>query len=346
MDADVKSFIEELAQKTGISLGVYDYEGKYLSGKGEKTDIVPTDFLGIEQKELAGKTLFYVKNKGKTFICAIDGAGEVEKKYAYLVKELIESAFSKDAGMSKADFFKAVLMGEISGSQNARYMKKYGIKDGPSFVMILNVPNGKKKDVQNVLESYGEEERDFVVDAYDEQLAFVKFLDFDGEEYQSSTEYAEFLRQSIYEETGVSVKIAIGGTVKAVADLSTSYSQAIATARVVNAINSKGEIHSFKEYVLIKMLEDLPKYKLNEYLETLLDYSARDIFSDEEMVNTAEEFLLNSLNVSETSRNLYLHRNTLTYRLDKIEKETGLNIRKFSDAVTFRLITILSKLIR
>ena len=185
-----------------------------------------------------------------------------------------------------------------------------------------------------------------MVDAYDEQLAFVKFLDFDGEEYQSSTEYAEFLRQSIYEETGVSVKIAIGGTVKAVADLSTSYSQAIATARVVNAINSKGEIHSFKEYVLIKMLEDLPKYKLNEYLETLLDYSARDIFSDEEMVNTAEEFLLNSLNVSETSRNLYLHRNTLTYRLDKIEKETGLNIRKFSDAVTFRLITILSKLIR
>ena len=64
------------------------------------------------------------------------------------------------------------------------------------------------------------------------------------------------------------------------------------------------------------------------------------------MLNTAEEFLESSLNTSETSRKLYLHRNTLTYRLDKIEKATGLNIRKFSDAVTFRLITVLAKLVR
>ena len=78
----------------------------------------------------------------------------------------------------------------------------------------------------------------------------------------------------------------------------------------------------------------------------LMDTGAREIFNDEEMINTAEEFLENSLNVSETSRKLYLHRNTLTYRLDKIERATGLNIRKFSDAVTFRLITILSRLVR
>ena len=77
-----------------------------------------------------------------------------------------------------------------------------------------------------------------------------------------------------------------------------------------------------------------------------MDPAAREIFSDSEMTDTAEEFLENSLNVSETSRKLYLHRNTLTYRLDKIEKSTGLNIRRFSDAVIFRLITILSKLVR
>ena len=72
----------------------------------------------------------------------------------------------------------------------------------------------------------------------------------------------------------------------------------------------------------------------------------KELFAAFLAINTAEEFLENSLNVSETSRKLYLHRNTLTYRLDKIERATGLNIRKFSDAVTFRLITILSKLVR
>ena len=77
-----------------------------------------------------------------------------------------------------------------------------------------------------------------------------------------------------------------------------------------------------------------------------MDSAAREIFSDPEMTDTAEEFLENSLNASETSRKLYLHRNTLTYRLDKIERATGLNIRKVSDAVVFRMITILSRLIR
>jgi carbohydrate diacid regulator len=78
----------------------------------------------------------------------------------------------------------------------------------------------------------------------------------------------------------------------------------------------------------------------------LMDAEAKVLFADEDMINTAEEFLENSLNVSETSRKLFMHRNTLTYRLDKIEKMTGLNIRKFSDAVTFRYITILNKLVK
>ena len=61
---------------------------------------------------------------------------------------------------------------------------------------------------------------------------------------------------------------------------------------------------------------------------------------------TINQRIENSLNVSETSRNLFMHRNTLMYRLDKIERVMGLNLRKFSDAVTFRIITILFKLVK
>ena len=92
--------------------------------------------------------------------------------------------------------------------------------------------------------------------------------------------------------------------------------------------------------------EDIPEGKLGDYLSVLLDNEAKELMRDEEMINTAEEFLENSLNVSETSRNLYMHRNTLMYRLDKIERIMGLNLRKFSDAVTFRIITILYKLVK
>ena len=346
MDADIRIFINGIREKTGIDFSVFSAGGEFVAGNGAFGDKVPVDFEGIKSFPNLNKTLFYIKYKSKCFIGCIEGVTETQKNYAFLIGELAENSYFKESGLSRSEFCKAILLGETNYSQISRYMKKYAMKDIPAFVMVVSVDNKNLEEVKNVLKNYGAEGTDFVVEIDDCQLAFVKFVDEDNNEYQSSTEYAEVLRQSIYEETGASVKISIGGTVKTVADLSTSFAQAMTAVRMSNAINSKGEVHSFKEYMLIKMLEDLPKYKLNEYLEMLLDSGAKEIFADQDMTNTAEEFLENSLNSSETSRKLFLHRNTLTYRLDKIERATGLNIRKFSDAVTFRLITILSKLVR
>lgn len=346
MDSDIKGFINLIREKTGIEFSVFDTNGKFLAGNGDEKDTVPTDFTGIKSAIKLNKTLFLIKYKGKPVIGVIDGTGEVAKNYAFLIGELAESSFLKETELSRTEFCRAILSGEASHTQISRYMRKFKMKDQPAFVMVISISGERKTDVKTVLETYGAEGLDFVLDIGDDQLAFVKFFGEDSDEYQSSTEYAEFIKQSVYEETGASIKIAIGGTVKTVSELSASFNQALNTVRMREAVNSKGEIHSFKEYMLIKMLEDLPKHKLSEYLGMLVDANAKVIFSDEEMTNTAEEFLENSLNISETSRNLYLHRNTLTYRLDKIEKETSLNIRKFSDAVTFRLITLLSKLVK
>ncbi len=346
MDADIRIFINGIREKTGIDFSVYSSNGEFIAGNTGVDETVPTGFEGIISDVNLNRTLFLIKYKSKCFIGRLCGASVAEKNYAYLIGELAENSFFKESGLSRTDFCKAILMGETNHAQISRYMRKYSMRDMPAFVLVISVKASALNDVKNILNNYGSEGLDFVVKVDDEQLAFVKFMDDETGEYQSSTEYAEFLKQSIYEEAGTHVRIAIGGTVKTIADLSTSFSQAMTAVRMRNAIDSKGDVHSFKEYILIRMLEDLPKYKLNENLEMLMDTGAREIFSDEEMINTAEEFLENSLNVSETSRKLYLHRNTLTYRLDKIEKATGLNIRKFSDAVTFRLITILSRLVR
>lgn len=346
MDADIKVFINGIREKTGIDFSVYGVNGEFIAGNKSLGENVPTDFDGVFSDKENNRTLFTVRYKNKCFIGCINGVGITEKNYAFLIGELAENSFFRESGLSRSDFVKAILLGEANYSQINRYMRKYDMVDMPGFVMIITVKPPAFQDVFNLLKNYVLDSSDFVVDMDETQLAFIKFLDESTEEYQSPTEYAEFLTQSVYEEIGTPIKVAIGGTVKNVADLSTSFSQAMTAVRMSNAVNAKGEVHSFKEYVLIRMLEDMPKYKLNEYLEILLDSGAKEIFDDEEMINTAEEFLENSLNASETSRKLYLHRNTLSYRLDKIEKATGLNIRKFSDSVTFRLITMLSKLVR
>ena len=345
MDADIKVFINGIKEKTGISFSVYKQNGDFVGGNGLIYKNIPKIVHGIVLDAENDRTLFPISYKSKNFIGCLDGAGQEQKNYAYLIGELAENSFFKDSGLSRVDFFKAILFGETNHTQITRYMKKYGIKDVPSFVLLVSVNSEHVDDLKDVLSTCAEE-NDLVVKIDDEQLAFVKFLVEENSDYQSPNEFAEFLRQSIYEEIGANVKIAIGGMVRSISDLSTSFSQAISAYRMYGVINPKGDIHSYKDYILIKMLEDLPKYKLNENLELLMDTGAKEIFNDEEMLNTAEEFLESSLNTSETSRKLYLHRNTLIYRLDKIEKSTGLNIRKFSDAITFRLITILSRLVK
>ena len=88
----------------------------------------------------------------------------------------------------------------------------------------------------------------------------------------------------------------------------------------------------------------MPAISVINYYNVLVDGDAKSIFADPDMLGTAEKFLENNLNVSETARKLYMHRNTLTYRLDKIQRATGLDIRNFSDAITFRLCSLLYKI--
>lgn len=94
------------------------------------------------------------------------------------------------------------------------------------------------------------------------------------------------------------------------------------------------------------MLQDLPETRIKEYAAQFRISNAAEVFTDPDLAITAERFLENDLNLSETSRTLFLHRNTLMYRLDKIKRITGLDLKDFSDAVTFRVISILYKLIK
>lgn len=345
METDIRILIDGFKNKTGIALSVYDSEGNLVEGNENSPLSVVTDFEDLYQDDENFLTLFHIKYKSQNFIGHIEGSSRIERNYALLITEIAKNSNFKEVELSRSEFYKAILLGEVNYSQVVKYQNKYDMKDTPAFVLII-LADSRHNEIINVLKNYSEGRSDFISKIEENQIVFVKFIDETNNEYQSSVEYAEFLSLSVYEETGVRVKISVGGTVKTLADLASSYLQATTALRMSTAMETKGNVHSFKEYLLIKMLEEMPKYKLNEYLEILMDTDAKDIFSDQEMIDTAEEFLENSLNVSETSRKLYLHRNTLTYRLDKIERSTGLNIRKFSDAVTFRLITVLSKLVR
>ena len=350
MDKELNVLLKSIKEKTGIDVTLMAEGMKFvISTENSAVIAQPSkqNFNGVFIDVETGNTYFTARYKKENLIGYLKGISVAQKNYAVFIQDLIENVASRELQLSQSEYLKSILLGECNRPQIQKYEGKYGLKeDGSCFVLALQAPGVKAQDMLEVLSGFGSGDADLSVYMDGENFAFIKFVDEKSADYQSSSDFAGFLAQFLKEETGVTVSIGIGGTVKGLIEAQNSYNQALMALRMATVMSSKGNVHSFKEYVLLKMFEDLPKFKLTDYLNVLLDENAKEIFADNEMTNTAEEFLENSLNVSETSRKLYLHRNTLMYRLDKIERETGLNIRKFSDAVTFRLITILFKLIK
>lgn len=335
---ELEKIIKQIKEKTGMELCYY----------AEKTH--PVD-LPVCDKQFEGVTddgthtffRFLYKNVG--YIGVLMGAEEEQRNYALLLPSYIEGFAEKDTELSKTEHLKRILLGECSSMGIYKYVTKFSVKDSACFVTVIRVPKLMKETLA-VLEQYGGNSLDTVVQMQKDICVYVKFLEQEGDEYRSSVDYAEFLAQSLKEELGIDAVAGVGPTVRDLRDIALSYTGAENALRYADVFDLPDNVHSYREFLLVKILEEIPEAKLSQYLAEIADEHFKEVFEDDDMLTTAEAFLQSSLNVSETSRNLYMHRNTLLYRLDKIEKATGLNIRQFSDAVSFRVLTVLYKLLK
>ena len=348
MDIEIIRMLTHVKEKTGKEIRVYsDIDGDFYSTlEAELPDRFASKVREVVVSLEQGKTYFPFKFNAQRYTGYVDGVTDADVTIATLIAALLENGVVKDDSLNKEDSLKSAIVGECSGIRLQKIVNKYSIPDLPCTTMVIHVSSGRVDDVVNFLENFKTDARDICCATDDFTCAFIRFgYSQEDSEYRSLTDFANLLVHSLEEELGVHVKIGVGSSVSGFSDCSVSYHQALSAIRMDGVFGGNSKVSTYKEYVLVKMLEDMPKHKLQEFLDILEDQEAKSTFADAEMVTTAEEFLHTSLNVSETSRNLYMHRNTLMYRLDKIERATGLDIRKFQDAMTFRLIMILHKLL-
>lgn len=330
--------VKEISEKLGVEFCFYA-ENTHPTG----LPVCDRQFEGVIDDGSFTYFRFLYKNIG--YIGVLRGASEIEKNYALLLPSYIEGFAEKEAELSKTEHLRRILFGESSSMGIYKYMTKYSVKGASCFVISLRIPKLMKEAIA-LLEQYGGNSLDTVVQTGEDTCVLVRFLTEENYGYRATVDYAEFLSQSLREELGINALAGVGPVVRELKDVALSYAQAENALRYADVFEISGTVHTYREFILIKMLEDLPESKLAEYFSDITDEHFKEVFEDEEMLGTAEAFLQSSLNVSETSRNLYMHRNTLLYRLDKIEKSTGLNIRLFSDAVSFRVLTVLHKLLK
>jgi carbohydrate diacid regulator len=153
---------------------------------------------------------------------------------------------------------------------------------------------------------------------------------------------AKSIMDALASDASQKVHIAYGTIINEIRDVSRSYKEAKMALDVGKIFYSEENVIAYSNLGIGRLIYQLPVHLCRMFIREIFDgKSPEDL--DEETLTTINKFFDNNLNVSETSRQLYIHRNTLVYRLDKLQKSTGLDLRKFDDAITFKIALMVVK---
>ena len=155
---------------------------------------------------------------------------------------------------------------------------------------------------------------------------------------KTAENFYEILKNDGEEE----ILIAYGTIINDIKEVSKSYKEAKLALDVGKIFFSEKNVIAFSELGIGRLIYQLPVPLCKMFIREIFEGKSPDDF-DEETLTTINKFFENNLNVSETSRQLYIHRNTLVYRLDKLQKSTGLDLRVFEDAITFKIALMVVK---
>ena len=214
--------------------------------------------------------------------------------------------------------------------------------DVPRVVMIVESGNGRDNNALELTRAHlGSNSKDFITAVDENNVSVVKELS-DGEATKEIDKSAITLEAYLQKEGIKDIRIAYGTVIQEIKEVSRSYKEAKMALDVGKIFFDEREIIAYSELGIGRLIYQLPIPLCKMFIKEIFDGKSPDDF-DEETLTTIYKFFENSLNVSETSRQLFIHRNTLVYRLDKLQKSTGLDLRVFEDAITFKIALMVVK---
>ena len=209
-------------------------------------------------------------------------------------------------------------------------------------VFIIETDHEKDSNaLDNVRNLLGNKSKDFVTAVDEKNIIIVKELELeDGhkELEKMANGYLTLLKDNGEEDA----LIAYGTVVHDIKEVSKSYKEAKLALDVGKIFFSERNVIAYSALGIGRLIYQLPIPLCKMFIREIFEGKSPDDF-DEETLATINKFFENNLNVSETSRQLYIHRNTLVYRLDKLQKSTGLDLRVFEDAITFKIALMVVK---
>ncbi len=341
----IKSCLDDLKNISKVELACYDIDGTLTATTDESIELKALSIRSFidsgADSQIQGDDHLFRVNDGDMAIYVVvargsgDGVNIMGRAAASELSHLDRAYREK---FDKNSFFQNLLLDNLLLVDIYNKAKKLHIDiEKKRAVFIVEQKNDKNGDniidvVKGLFSStYG----DYVTAVDEKEVIVVKDLEGDDSP-EAMKNVAATLVDMVNTEALADVRVSYGTVVKEIKEVSKSYKEARMAMNVGKIFYENENISAYSELGVGRLIYQLP--------ENLCDFFLSEIFGDnipwhldEETLQTIDRFFENSLNVSETSRQLYVHRNTLVYRIERLQKSTGLDIRNFDDALTLKI---------
>lgn len=346
----LQSTIEGLKGITRVDLSVIDVDGKVLAStfKGNidyQEAAISFCKSPADSQEISGYQFFKVYDETQIeYILVAQGTTEdtytVGKIAAFQIQNLLiayKERFDKD------NFIKNLLLDNLLLVDiYTRSQKLHIDTEARRIVIIAETPIAKENTViENLRMVNKSRTKDFITAVDEKCIIIVRELS-PMEGYEEVNKTAAQVLDIVNKQFGGNCHVSYGTIVNEIREVSRSYKEAKMALDVGRIFFDDRNIIAYSSLGIGRLIYQLPIPLCKMFIKEIFDGKNPDEF-DEETLMTINKFFENSLNVSETSRQLYIHRNTLVYRLDKLQKSTGLDLRVFEDAITFKIALMVVK---
>ena len=340
----IQTSLDELRAITKVDLCVYDLSGMVIASTMDRCDITGeliTTFAHspADSQVIGAHHLLKISDEGELlYVLVARGLGDD----AYMVGKIAvcqihNLAIAYKERFDRNNFFQNLLLDNLLLVDIYNRAKKLHIEATvPRVVYLIETHMEKDSIVTELLKGmFSNQAGDYITSVDESSVILIKALDGD-----SSAENLESVAQTIVDmlnaEAMASVRVAYGTVVQELKDVSKSYKEAKMALDVGKIFYAEKNVAPYSTLGIGRLIYQLPINLCKIFIDEIFgDNVPTDL--DEETLNTLNKFFENNLNVSETSRQLFVHRNTLVYRIEKIQKSTGLDLRSFDDALTFKI---------
>lgn len=340
----IQTSIEELRAITKVDLFIFDLDGMKIAATSEEMGISRDIIVGFaaspaDSQVVGGYHFLKILDDGEVaYVLAARGMHDDVYMIARIAVSQIQNlVIAYKERFDRNNFFQNLILDNLLLVDIYNRAQKLHIEvEAPRIVYLIETKLEKDNSAMELLRGlFSSQNGDYITAVDEKNIILIKSLEKD-ESPEALEQIANMIVDMMNSEAMLNVRVAYGTVVRELREVSKSYKEATMSMDVGRIFYVEKNVIAFSTLGIGRLIYQLPVNLCRIFIQEI--FGGNQVYDiDDETLTTINKFFENNLNVSETSRQLFIHRNTLVYRIEKLQKATGLDIRVFDDALTFKI---------